>query len=43
MRDDLQLIQKIEGVCVRHAFLALPLAATAHRISILFFQATAAV
>jgi hypothetical protein len=43
MRDDLQLVQKIEGVHFCHAFLKPPLAATADRISILFFPATAAV
>jgi hypothetical protein len=43
MRDDLQLVKKIEGAHVCHAFLTLPLAATADRISILFFQATVAV
>jgi hypothetical protein len=43
MRDDLQLVKKIEGAHVCHASLTLPLAATADRISSLFFQATAAV
>jgi hypothetical protein len=42
MRDDLQLVQKTEGSHVRHAFL-MPPAATAERISTLFFRATAAV
>jgi hypothetical protein len=43
MHDDLQLIQKIEGAHVYHAFLAPPVAANADRISILFFRATVAV
>jgi hypothetical protein len=47
MRDDLQLVQKIEGAHVCHAFLKPPPppppAATVDRISILFFRATAAV
>jgi hypothetical protein len=43
MHDDLQLVKKIEGAHICRAFL-LPLpAATADRISILFFRATAAV
>jgi hypothetical protein len=43
MGDDLQLVKKIEGAHVCHAFLTPPPAATADRISILFFRATAAV
>jgi hypothetical protein len=45
MRDDLQLVKKIEGVHVCHAFLTPPplLTTTADRISVLFFWATAAV
>jgi hypothetical protein len=43
MCDDLQLVKKIEGAHVCHAFLMLLPAATADRISILFFWATAAV
>jgi hypothetical protein len=43
MRDDLQLVQKIEGVQVCHAFLMPPPAATADHISILSFRVTAAV
>jgi hypothetical protein len=43
VHEDLQLIQKIEGVHVYHAFLVPPPAANADRISILFFQAAGAV
>jgi hypothetical protein len=43
MHDDLQLIKNIEGAHAYHAFLALPPAAYADHISILFFQATVAV
>jgi hypothetical protein len=43
MRYDLQLVQKIEGAHVCHAFLTPLPGATADRSSILFFRATAAV
>jgi hypothetical protein len=44
MRDDLHLVQKIDGVHVCHAFLTPPPpAATADCISMLFFRVTAAV
>jgi hypothetical protein len=43
MRDDLPTVKKMEGVHFCHAFLTPPPAATADHISILFFQATAAV
>jgi hypothetical protein len=42
MRDDLQLVQKIQGAHMCHAFLAPPPAANADRISILLFRATVA-
>jgi hypothetical protein len=43
MHDDLQLVQQIKGAHVCDAFLAPPPAATADRISVLFFQTAAAV
>jgi hypothetical protein len=44
MCDDLELVKKTEGAQVRHAFLTLPPpAATADRITFLFFRATVAV